>query len=113
MLSWWQHHGKHVSSYEELEKIGKGPKEGGRHPALDNRPAIFSGNEWLFDAWIALDSCRSLGMAVGPIPWTACDAYARRHDFDDDGLVLLWAIIHRADTALRAEAERDRPITGR
>ena len=43
--------------------------------------------------WVAfweLSTCRAYGMAVGPIPWTAIDAYARRHDIageDYDDLV--------------------------
>ena len=38
----------------------------------------------LYVAFWALSSCRALGMSIGPIPWSAIDAYARRHGFDED-----------------------------
>lgn len=100
MLLWWHRHGKHVQAYEDYERQG-------RKTALRDQPTIFPGNEWLFDAFMALDTCRDIGMQAGPIPWTACDAYARRHRFGDHGMGLLWAVIHRADTAFRAEIAKE------
>jgi hypothetical protein len=38
----------------------------------------------IYVAFWALSSCRALGMSVGPIPWVAIDAYARKHEFDCD-----------------------------
>jgi hypothetical protein len=60
---------------------------------------VFPGNEWLWDAFVTLNTCRSSGMDAGQIPWTAADRYAERHDID---LSLLWAVIHKTDTAFRA-----------
>lgn len=102
-MLWWHRHGKHLKSYEELEAAGKA-----RVKSLDDRPAVFPGNEWLFDAFMSLDTCRMVGMEAGPIPWTAADAYARRLRMDDDGMALLWGVIHRADTAYRAELRKEK-----
>ena len=30
-------------------------------------------------AFVQLRTCRPIGMGVGPIPWTAVDAYCERH----------------------------------
>lgn len=50
--------------------------------------------------WIAfwdLMSCRSVGMGEGPIPWTAVDAYSRRHSLEGQDFEDLWHIIRRLD----------------
>ena len=75
----------------------------GKANGLSSMPAVFPGNEWLFDAWATLDTCRSIGMAMGPIPWTAAAEYARHKGLDDEGFYILWGVIHRADTAYRSE----------
>lgn len=100
MLLWHHRHGKHLKAYEEQERNG-------RKTPLRDQPTVFSGNEWLWEAYMACDTCRSIGMVAGPIPWTAVDAYARRLRFDPDGFELLWCIIHRADTAYRAETAKE------
>lgn len=66
-------------------------------------PAMFPANGWLFDAFMALDTCRAVGMAMGPIPWVAADCYARRLELDDEDFAVMWSVLHRADTAYRAE----------
>ena len=99
MLAWWHHHAKHVTDYETLEAMGK-------NSPLANQPAIYPGNEWFFDAYMALDSCRNVGMGVGPIPWTAAREYGLEHEFPRDDRALLWAVIHKADTAFRAEVAK-------
>jgi hypothetical protein len=76
-------------------------------PVLDNQPSIHPGNEWLFDAFMCLDTCRQIGMAMGPIPWDACDRYAER--LDDWQRSILWPIVHRADTLFRAELDKRKP----
>lgn len=48
------------------------------------------GVEWIWKAWNDLNSCRSLGMGVGPIPWSAVDRYAQAVGLDGDEFVLLW-----------------------
>lgn len=50
--------------------------------------------------WMAfwdLMSCRSHGMGEGPIPWTAVDAYARRHCLSTNEFEDLWMILRRLD----------------
>lgn len=34
-------------------------------------------------AFHELSTCRQIGMALGPIPWTAIDRYAERHGIGD------------------------------
>lgn len=99
MLSWWAHHGKHLKSYEEYEL------EGRRMAVLDNQPAIFEGNEWIFDAFMALDTCRAPAVMgpPGPIPWLAVMEYGRELEIDRAERGILWAVLHRADMTFRAE----------
>lgn len=35
-------------------------------------------------AFWQLSTCRAIGQALGPIPWTATDQYARMHQFDSN-----------------------------
>lgn len=35
---------------------------------------------WVWQAFNELQTCRPIGMSVGPIPWVAIDAYARAKD---------------------------------
>jgi len=37
-----------------------------------------------YSAWVDLDSCRSIGMAVGPIPWTAIEEFCNVNGLDID-----------------------------
>jgi hypothetical protein len=101
VLLWWSEHAKHTDSYETLAAQGK-------MTALDNldRPAIFPGNEWIYDAFMTLDSCRTLGMSAGPIPWVAVDRYCQVKGYDAEESDILWAVLHRADTEFRAEATK-------
>ena len=53
----------------------EGLADTGTHvPALEARPDIF-GLEWLWQAFHTLSTCRTFGMSVGPIPWTAIHTY--------------------------------------
>ena len=45
------------------------PPPQGDHPEIE---------DWIMAAFADLSTCRPIGMAVGPIPWTAIDAYASR-----------------------------------
>jgi hypothetical protein len=90
-----------MTSYEEIEE--KGIKTA---LSSDSRPFIFPGNEWLFNAFMALDTTRYIGMAVGPIPWDKAMKYADRQDMDRETAAVLWLVIHRADTAFRAELSK-------
>ncbi len=43
--------------------------------ALKNIPNI-TGDEWVMESFWELNSCRAVGMAPGPIPWTAIKMFA-------------------------------------
>ena len=58
-------------------------EEGTQVQALDTKPRI-DGVEWLWEAWVTLGTCRSIGMEPGPIPWTAINDYAQRYGLCDD-----------------------------
>jgi hypothetical protein len=55
-------------------------------------------------AWAELSTCRPIGMAVGPIPWTAIIAWARFHGLDREATGVLVTVIRRLDND---RAERD------
>lgn len=57
----------------ELQESGK------QIPALDSKPDI-TGYEWIWEAFTNLMGDRNVGMATGPIPWSAIDRYAVRYD---------------------------------
>lgn len=44
--------------------------------AIQNAPVLAPGLELYWEAFMELSSCRSIGMGIGPIPWTAIRAYA-------------------------------------
>jgi len=58
----------------------------------------------LFDAYRRLSTCRT---ANGDIPWTAVDAYARRHGIEDFGFledaIDSFERVNRAISKMRAE----------
>lgn len=52
--------------------------------AIQNAPELWPGLHPVYNAWVALDSCRNIGFGVGPIPWTAIEDYACRMGIDGD-----------------------------
>lgn len=42
------------------------------------------GLEGYYQAFLELHTCRAVGFGVGAIPWTAIDAYARRHGLEGE-----------------------------
>lgn len=43
--------------------------------AIENAPELWPGLELYMRAWYDLDSTRSIGLGVGPIPWNATQEY--------------------------------------
>lgn len=79
----------------------------GKTSALAKQPTVHKGNEWLFDAFMALDTCRSSGMGtLGPLPWDKAMQYCDRMEYDDETTAILWAVLHRADKTFRAELSK-------
>lgn len=64
-----------------------------------NAPQLEPGLELYLDAFWELSSCRSVGMGLGPIPWTACEKYARVYRLDDDQADALVYHVARLDSA--------------
>ena len=51
-------------------------------PALESKPTIL-GLEWLWFAYWDLNTCRSIGMDVGQIPWTAVMQYVQHYGYSE------------------------------
>jgi hypothetical protein len=43
--------------------------------SIANAPELYEGLELFYVAFMELTTCRALGMAEGPIPWTAVQSY--------------------------------------
>ena len=67
-----------------------------------------AGLEWIWQAWNDLNSCREIGMDVGPIPWTAVDRYAIRYGLGADEHDLLWHSVKVLDSVYRDHQETER-----
>ena len=70
-------------------------------PAIENRPSL-TGWGWLWDAFWELNTCRSIGMAAGPIPWTAVQRYAEVEELHREEAYLLHQVIRYLDDKLLA-----------
>ena len=46
---------------------------------IKNAPTLEIGLELFYTAFFELGTCRQLGMAEGPIPWTAIDIYCNSY----------------------------------
>ena len=51
---------------------------------VENAPVLNEGLELFYSAFAELSTCRSFGMSVGPIPWTAIKQYSDYYEFDAD-----------------------------
>lgn len=65
---------------------------------LDVRPELDDCAEDILRCWHDLESCRPMGLVVGPIPWTAIIEWARLHRWDREATVLLADVIRYLDT---------------
>jgi hypothetical protein len=65
--------------------------------AIQDAPDLWPGLELYFQAWIDLDSCRSIGLGVGPIPWTAIEAYSISMDLDSDKRARMHRLVRALD----------------
>jgi len=61
------------------------------------RPELEPGLEFFIDAFWQLNSCRAIGMAAGPIPWTAAYQYGLAHGLDRDMLIVFPRVISEMD----------------
>jgi hypothetical protein len=75
-----------------------------RQPLPDviaNAPEIHMGLEAYYEAFMDLSTSRGVGMALGPIPWTAVDRYAERHGYTGEGFRYLWQMPSATTTPRR------------
>lgn len=73
---------------------------------IANAPQILPGLEMYYEAFSELSTCRSTGMGIGPIPWTAIDQYGLRHGFCDDGFEYLVRMVRALDDAFLAYSQK-------
>lgn len=64
--------------------------------AIANAPELEEDNEWLYEAWIDLSTCRN---GSGPIPWTAVKMYADELQYNDIQREALFHCLRHLDTA--------------
>jgi hypothetical protein len=79
---------------------------------VSNAPQLFEGLGTYYDAFTELSTCRTSGMAMGPIPWLAINEYAKRYGYHDDAFDYLVRMIRALDDTFlaydRDESERKR-----
>lgn len=64
-----------------------------------NAPELLPGLEMYLTAFNRLSTCRQLGMACGPIPYTAIGIYAEQQQFDEEHTDALYYFIEALDLA--------------
>ncbi len=77
-------------------------KSGAQIPAslrdkLMGCPDLPPGMELYVEAWEALNTERSVGFGMGPIPWSACRAWCRDRGLSGDLSDMVWRVIRRVD----------------
>lgn len=64
-----------------------------------NAPQLLPGLGIYFQAFMALSSCRPLGMSEGRIPWTAAFQYGQALDMSAEEFEDLWILVSLMDAA--------------
>jgi hypothetical protein len=83
-----------------------------RRPLPDHiihAPTLLPGQMFFFQAFLALSSCRPIGMDEGRIPWTAAYQYACDLDLDAEEFEDMWAMISYMDTAYIKHQRKKQP----
>lgn len=68
---------------------------------IANAPRLQMGLELYYDAFLDLNTCRSIGWGVGPIPWTSIADWANVHGLDADQRDRLFSYIPKMDQVYR------------
>lgn len=66
---------------------------------IQEAPDLILGLELYYQAFMDLNTCRSIGFSAGPIPWTAVADYAAAHEFDSEQTEDLFFFTHVMDAA--------------
>lgn len=88
-------------------RLRRRPASPDEQAILDRQPPHDDGVALCLTAWAELSTCRPIGMAVGPIPWTAIIEWARFHGLDREATGVLVSVIRRLDND-RAEREHSK-----
>lgn len=78
-------------------------------PVFHNAPELLPGLDFYFIAFQALNSCRSIGMSLGPIPWTAIVKYGEMHCDSEQGIQDLVHHIRAMDSKFLELANKSTP----
>ena len=74
---------------------------------IANAPQLLPGLDFFYIAFLELSTCRDVGMGLGPIPWTAMNAYAERYGLEDDDFAEFTWLLKRLDaTYLQQQDEK-------
>jgi len=65
-------------------------------PAIRDKPNPH-GFGWVWEAYIELSTCRTIGMAPGPIPWTALRLYAKDLGLTADEAYFMTGVVRHLD----------------
>lgn len=65
------------------------------------------GSEWIWEGFIELGSCRNIGMALGPIPWTAIQMYMDVNSYDIDDREMFFYCIRCMDNVFLKEVKKN------
>lgn len=66
---------------------------------IQDAPQLQLGLELFYDAFWDLNGCRTFGMGMGPIPWTAIKDFAQAFEFDEEQFDDLYYYVRRMDDA--------------
>lgn len=73
---------------------------------IQNAPELTQGLELFYNAFQDLSSCRTAGMSLGPIPWTAMDQYCVRYGINGEQRDDLFHHVEKLDEAYREYVEK-------
>ncbi len=74
-----------------------------------NAPVLAAGLELYFEGFWQLHSCRSFGMAMGPIPWTSVVQWGNMQELSHDQMDDLECHISEMDGAFLKWASEQKP----
>ncbi len=75
---------------------------------IRNAPFLLPGLHFYYQAFLDLSTCRPLGMSEGPIPWSAINTYAERHELTDDDYDRFFILIRVMDVAYLEHRDKKR-----
>lgn len=74
---------------------------------IPDPPVMTSTDLWFLEAFYDLSSDRSVGMAVGPIPYTAIIAYVQYWQYDDQTAYMVIEIVKALDSVYMTIVNQD------